>query len=149
MFFSLEINGACFDEDFSCSGSQLEQILRAIFELQSVELTWYVFDVFGGSDISLDELFPSDSDGLINLLSTVELAERVKHVVQFESGVFIASLNNNLRIDYVDEPHSEAEFGFQLNQSMIEIRAFDFQCFEIFLRDEKMYKQLSRAFSVH
>ncbi|MFN4215116.1 MAG: hypothetical protein ACK4FQ_09855 [Exiguobacterium sp.] len=149
MLFSLEINGACFDEEVSCMGRQLERILQSINRVQSTELTWYLFDVYGGTDMSLLDLFPSDSVGLIKISNTGELAERVKQVVQFESGVFIASLDEQLVIDRKLEPHTEAEFGFQLNRSMIEIRAFDFQCFEILLRDEGMYNQLSRAFAVH
>ncbi|MCT4775799.1 MULTISPECIES: hypothetical protein [Exiguobacterium] len=149
MTHSLEITGACFNEEFSCLGRQLEQILQSISRVQSSELTWYLFDVYGGTEMSLSELFPSESVGVIKITNTGELAERVKQVVQFESGVFIASEDNQLKVDHENEPHSEAEFGFQLQQSVIEIRAFDFRSFEIFMLDEEMYKHLSRAFSVH
>lgn len=149
MDHSLEITGACFDEEVSCMGRQLERILQSVGRVQSAELTWYLFDVYGGTDMSLLDLFPADSVGLIKISNTGELAKRVKQVVQFESGVFIASENDELKVDYKNEPHSEAELGFQLRQSVIEIRAFDFQGFEVFLRDEEMYKHLSRDFSVH
>lgn len=149
MYHCLEINGASFDEEISCTGRQLERMLQSIGRVQSVELTWYLFDVYGGTDMSLSDLFPADSVGLIKISHTDDLAERVKQVVQFESGVFIASENDGLKVDYKNEPHTEAELGFQLRQSVIEIRAFDFQGFEVFLRDEEMYKHLRRAFSVN
>ena len=145
-YYKLEINGDCFGEDLSCLGEQLESIFQAIDEILPENLTWYLFDIFGGSNISLFELFPSDSCGIIKFSTTKELMKKVKHVVQFESGVFIASKNSDLAIDFENQPYSEAEIGFQLDNTLIEIRAFDFECFEFFLQNEMIYRHLQSKF---
>lgn len=145
-YYKLEIDGECFGEDLSCMGKQLESIFQAINEVQSENLTWYIFDVFGGSNVSLFELFPSDGRGIIKFSNTHDLMKRVKHVIQFESGVFIASKHKDLEVDLENQPYSEAELGFQLNHSLIEIRAFDFESFEIFLQDEVTYNHLKSKF---
>ncbi|WP_214813281.1 hypothetical protein [Exiguobacterium sp. s196] len=145
-YYKIEINGKCFNEDISCTGEQLESILQAINEIQTDSLIWYLFDIFGGSKVSLFELFPSNDFGIINFFSTYELIGRVKHIIQFESGVFIGSKFKNIEIDFENQPHSEAELEFQLNQTSIEIRAFDFECFEIILQDEMIYHYLKNKF---
>lgn len=67
------------------------------------------------------------------VLTTDELIDKVKRVIQFESGVFIA-VQKGVKISW-DLDHlleTEESGGGQHPLAEIEIRTFDYSCFEIY-----------------
>ncbi|MDQ0269188.1 hypothetical protein [Cytobacillus purgationiresistens] len=88
--FMLKLRGSeFFNEELSCLGWQFAEILISLKDYTKTH-EWYIFDVLGTSESSLRDLFPKNPQELCIVLSTDELIDKVKRVIQFESGVFIA-----------------------------------------------------------
>ncbi|ATH71121.1 hypothetical protein P9F86_09480 [Bacillus altitudinis] len=138
--FLLKIRGReYFNDELSCLGDQLAEILLCIKEFKQ-DYQWYVFDVFGSTHSSLFELFPSQD---LSVMSTDQLIDSVRQVVQFESGVFIG-FQKGLQIewDLNSMPETEEDEGIQHSLADIEIRAFDFSYFEVYGNDVEIEKHL-------
>ncbi|EHQ90118.1 hypothetical protein DesyoDRAFT_3080 [Desulfosporosinus youngiae DSM 17734] len=125
-----------FSAELICLGDQLGKILNCIkYELRNH--CWFVFDVFGSSHTLMSCLFPQDQAGICLINTTEELIEKVKKVIQFERGVFIAfPINKEVLWKKNLLPQTEALEGLHHPESEIEIRAFDYSYFEVYtLRD--------------
>lgn len=143
--FYLEVDGKVFNDEFSCLGRQLAEILTVIHHFNT-SYTWFVFDVGGGSHQSIEEFFVGESKPAY-FSSTEQLLTSVKEVVQFDSGVFIASDSKELTWSLEEVPHTEAEQTMQVEGSVIEIRAFDFSAFEIYTDNYSLYQVLKNRFA--
>jgi hypothetical protein len=131
--FMLKVSGSdYFDEELSCLGCQFAEILLSLKDYTENH-SWYNFDVLGTSKSSFHELFPKNQKGLCTVLSTDELIDKVKKVIQFESGVFIAvEKGKKINWDFDYLPETEECEGLQHPLAEIEIRAFDYSYFEIY-----------------
>ena len=131
--FKLKIRGSeFFNKELSCSGGQLADLLASLKDYPESH-DWYIFDVLGTSQSSLLELFPKNSQEQCIVLSTEELIGKVKKVIQFESGVFMA-FQKGKKIDWgiFHLPETEGNEGLQHPLADLEIRAFDYSFFEIY-----------------
>lgn len=139
--FKLKIRGMdFFNEELSCLGWQFAEILKSIKDYTENH-NWYIFDVLGTSNFSLIELFPINTSGLCIVLSTDELIDKVKKVIQFESGVFIAvQKGEEINWDLDCLPETEESEGLQHPFAEIEIRTFDYSFFEIYGMDVDIEK---------
>jgi hypothetical protein len=139
--FKLKIRGMdFFNEELSCLGWQFAEILKSIKDYTE-NYNWYIFDVLGTSNFSLVELFPINKSGLCIVLSTDELIDKVKKVIQFESGVFIAvQKGEEINWDFACLPETEESEGLQHPFAEIEIRTFDYSFFEIYGMDVDIEK---------
>ncbi|WP_263706611.1 hypothetical protein [Shouchella tritolerans] len=145
--FILKIRGSdYFNEELSCLGCQFAEILLSLKDYTE-SYDWYIFDVLGTSKSSFHEVFPKNPQKGCTVLSTDELIEKVKRVIQFESGVFIAVEKGkkiNWHFDHL--PETEESEGLQHPLAEIEIRAFDYSFFEIFGNDIKVKKTILSYF---
>ncbi|UTR13904.1 hypothetical protein MM221_14980 [Salipaludibacillus sp. LMS25] len=133
--FTLNLQGRDFNEELSCLGRQLTNILISLKD-DTKNHDWYIFDILGSSEISFLELFPNNTQGFCIVHSTNELIDRVKNVIQFESGVFLAIEKGRKVIwDFDYLPETEEQEGLQHPLADIEIRAFDYSFFEIYGND--------------
>lgn len=140
--FMLKVRGSEFNEELSCLGWQFAEILISLKDYTKNH-DWYIFDVLGTSKSALHELFPRDSQELCIVLSTGELIDKVKRVIQFESGVFIAvQKGNKIYWDFEHLPETEENEGLQHPLADIEIRAFDYSFFEIYSNNIEVEKAI-------
>jgi hypothetical protein len=132
-----------FQSDLCCLGEQLVELLSCI--KKTSHLSWYVFDALGGCTQPVEDLFAKPMGYFEN---ADELIEQVKHVVQFESGVFIG-INPNTRAEWNLEylPETEEIEGLQHESAEIEIRAFDFSYFEVYGADKRIENDLNACFT--
>lgn len=139
----LKIRGSeFFNEELSCLGSQFAEILTSI-KSYTKSHDWYVFDALGTSMLPFYELFPEDSLETNVILSTDELIERVKKVIQFESGVFIAiEKERKVEWDFDYLPETEEDEGIQNPLADIEIRTFDYSYFEIYTMNMEVNEKI-------
>lgn len=131
--FMLKVRGSdYFNEELSCLGCQFAEILLSL-KGHTENHEWYIFDVLGTSKSSIDELFQKNPQGVCTVLSTDELIDTVKRVIQFESGVFIAvEKGEKINWDFDHIPETEESEGLQHPLGVIEIRTFDYSFFEIY-----------------
>lgn len=132
----------------ACLGSQLKTIVKGLGELMLPHI-WFGSDVdaishkpkkLGIDSFQLKKI--GDDGALIGLCETVD---------QFLSGVFIAigTKNQNckcwtLSIETEDEPFR----SINLEDILIEIRAFDTTCFEVYSDNPILIKNLSKMYGV-
>lgn len=142
--YTIRLSSEHFGNEVSCLGDQFARILNCIAQ-ETEQLSWYVFDVFGSSHQSLDILFPKPYCRIEN---TVDLINKVKEVVQFQSGVFIG-VHRETRVDWDMDilPETEEGEGLQHPSAVIEIRPFDCSYFEIFGVDNVIEKKIMSCFN--
>lgn len=130
--FILRLSGEHFQNEISCLGEQLVQILTCI-QLETSNFTWFAFDVFGGGNQPSEVLFPKPYSVILN---TDELINRAKEIAQFHSGVFIGiKKGKDIVWDSGRLPETEESEGLQHPEAEIEIRPFDTSYFEIYGTD--------------
>lgn len=141
--FMLKLRGhEFFNEELSCLGWQLAEILKSIKEYTRTH-DWYIFDVQGTSQISLHNLFTKNTQKLCIVHSTDELIDKVKRVIQFDSGVFMAfQKEGEIKWDFDDLPETEEREGLQHPLAEIEIRMFDYSYFEVYSNNLEVEKIL-------
>ncbi|PSL40934.1 hypothetical protein B0H99_10366 [Planomicrobium soli] len=135
-----------FNEELSCLGWQLAEILNPLKDYTQFH-EWYIFDVTATSKAAITELFPKNPQESFVVLSTDELIDTVKRVIQFESGVFIAVQKGkevNWDVDHL--PDTEENEGLQHPLAEIEIRPFDYSYFEIYGNNNKVKKTILNYF---
>ena len=136
-----------FGQEFSCLGEQLVQILTCILD-ETVACNWFVFDLEFGGHQSREILFPIKDDvGVCHIEKTDDLIQKAKQVHQFSSGVFVAikkGITSNWNPDWL--PETEEKEGLQHPDAEIEIRAFDYTCFEIYCTNAGIEEKLTRCF---
>lgn len=144
--FMLKVRGSqFFNEELSCLGSQFAEILTSIKDYTESH-DWYVFDVLGTSSSPLHELFHENSQELC-VLSTDKLMDKIKKVIQFESGVFMAvQKEKKIEWDFEHLPETEANEGIQHSLADIEIRTFDYSFFEIYSNNIEVKKTILNHF---
>lgn len=142
--YIIKLSGEYFGNEVSCLGGQFAEILNCILQ-ETEQLSWYVFDVFGSSHQSLDVLFPKP---FCEIENTVVLINKVKDVVQFQSGVFIG-VHRETRVDWDIDflPETEEGEGLQHPSAVIEIRPFDFSYFEIYGVDNVIGGKIMSCFN--
>ena len=141
-FYSIKLGKVEFDDSLACLGQQLEKILTCIYEID-VDLKWLVFDVEGGTRGSENPLFSGELE--MKIENTPQLIKMVHEVIQFESGVFIGIKKNTTNCYKIDKlPTTEEQEGMQIIDSEIEIRAFDYLCFEIYCKSKIMYERIKK-----
>ncbi|TPE68201.1 hypothetical protein [Halalkalibacterium halodurans] len=88
-------------------------------------------------------MFPLDAENKTMVTSTNRLIDKVKEVIQFESGVFIA-IRKDKKINWETDflPVTEEDEGLQHPFADIEIRAFDYSYFEISGMDFEVEKKI-------
>ncbi|KGR85308.1 hypothetical protein [Lysinibacillus odysseyi] len=145
--FKLTIRGMdFFNEELSCLGWQFAEVLKSI-KNHTENYDWYIFDVLGTSNSGLLDLFPLNTSGLCVVLSTNELIDKVKKVIQFESGVFIAvQKGKEVNWDFGCLPGTEESEGLQHPFAEIEIRAFDYSFFEFYGRNVEIKQSVLNHF---
>lgn len=145
--FMLKLRGIeFFNEELSCLGWQLAEILISLKDYTKTH-EWYIFDVLGTSESSLHDLFPKNPQELCIVLSTEELIDKVKRVIQFESGVFIAvQKGKTINWEFDNLPETEESEGLQHPLAEIEIRTFDYSFFEIYGNNIKVEKTILNHF---
>lgn len=132
-----------FQSELCCLGEQLVELLNCI--KKTSPLSWYVFDGLGGCTQPVEDLFVKPMGYFED---TDHLIERVKHVVQFESGVFIGvNLDTRMEWDLERLPETEEVEGLQHELAEIEIRTFDFSYFEVYGADKRMENDLNACFA--
>lgn len=147
MNFILRLRGNdFFNDELSCLGWQFTEILMCLKDYMK-SYDWYIFDVLGTSKLSLFELFPKNSMELCIISSIEELIDKVKEVVQFESGVFIA-IKKGIAVEWDHNylPETEEDEGLQHSFADLEIRLFDYSFFEIYGNDRKVKKRILSHF---
>lgn len=145
--FMLKVRGSdFFNEELSCLGSQFAEILTSIKDYTESH-DWYIFDVLGTSKSPLHELFPKNPQELCVVSSTDKLIDKVKKVIQFESGVFIA-VQKGKKIEWDLEylPETEEDEGIQHLFADIEIRTFDYSFFEIYTKKIEVKRTILNHF---
>lgn len=141
--YMIRLSGEHFENEVSCLGDQFARILHCI-EQGTEQLSWYAFDVFGSSHQSLNILFPKP---FCKIENTVDLIMKVKEVVQFQSGVFIAvPSETKINWDVDNLPETEEGEGLQHPSAVIEIRPFDCSYFEIYGIDNEHEKIITSCF---
>lgn len=141
--FILRLSGKHFQSDLSCLGEQFAQILACI-QHETSHFTWFAFDVFGSSNQPSEGLFPKPYS---EILSTDELINKVKEIVQFHSGVFIGIRKGKEMVwDINILPETEESEGLQHPEAEIEIRPFDTSYFEIYGMDIEIRKKIKSSF---
>ncbi|KOS61805.1 hypothetical protein FJQ98_18580 [Lysinibacillus agricola] len=145
--FMLKVRGnKFFNEELSCLGWQLAEILISLKDYTESH-DWYIFDVLGTSKTSLHELFPKNPKELCIVLSTDELIDKVKTIIQFESGVFIAiQKGKKINWNFNHLPETEESEGLQHLFAEIEIRTFDYSFFEIYGNNIEVKKTILNHF---
>ena len=92
-------------------------------------------------------MFPENSQELCVALSTDKLMDKVKKVIQFESGVFIAvQKKKKIEWDFERLPETEVSEGIQHSLADIEIRTFDYSFFEIYSNNIEVKKTILNHF---
>lgn len=126
----IRLNGKNIDGNNACClGIQLVLILEAIYE-SIKDSVWVVSDLDDNCGIS-SELFPNNDFKICIISNTNELLLKIRKVNQFYSGVFIA-IGRDIRILPKSIPETDAEEGIQIEESVLEIRAFDTSYFEVY-----------------
>jgi hypothetical protein len=127
--FMFRLSGEHFQDEIGCLGKQLVQILSCI-QHEASNLTWFAFDVFGSSNQPTEVLFPKPYS---EILSTEELINKAKEIVQFHSGVFIGIRKGKvIEWDTNTLPETEEREGLQHPEAELEIRPFDNSYFEVY-----------------
>lgn len=141
--FTIRLSREYFQNEICCLGEQFAQLLTCI-QQETAQLSWYVFDVFGSSNQSLDTLFPRP---YCEINSTVDLIKMVDEIVQFHSGVFIG-INKDKNVEWnIDRlPETEEGEGLQHPNAEIEIRPFDTTYFEIYGVDSNIENKILSCF---
>lgn len=133
-----------FNSDIVCSGTQLVEIVEFLeFFLPSI--VWY------GSDVSIisntDNFFIDDR--FFDLIptrigSSSELKKQSSKVSQFLSGVFIASKNEIFWPENIQIGSENLTFRpLEINDIILEIRAFDTTYFEVYSDDYELIKKIA------
>lgn len=145
--FMLKLRGSeFFNDELSCLGWQFAEILLSLKDYTKTH-EWYIFDVLGTSESSLRDLFPKNPQELCIVQSTDELIDKVKRVIQFESGVFIAvQKGGKINWDFDHLPETEESEGLQHTLAEIEIRTFDYSFFEIYGNNIEVEKTILNHF---
>ncbi|WP_186580144.1 hypothetical protein [Aquibacillus kalidii] len=145
--FMLKVRGSdYFNEELSCLGCQFAEILLSLKDYTESH-DWYIFDVLGTSKSSFHELFPKNPQEHCTVLSTDELIDKVKRVIQFESGVFIAvEKGKKINWDFDHLPETEESEGLQHPLAEIEIRTFDYSFFEIYANNIEVKETILNYF---
>lgn len=132
-----------FDNLTQCLGKQLVEILELI-KSDTHNLTWYGTDV----EINGSNAYRLELQGYIpkKIGSIDELISLSKSVDQFLSGIFIA-LPKDIGPRWNIELSTEDPRFRDIEDAIIEIRAFDTSCFEIYSSDLAIIKKLSNKFS--
>ena len=144
-----------FKDSVSCSGNQLSEILQCI-KGGSIELDWYIFDMYGSTGLSLYKLFPNYTNPFVKDEQKIcmfnhmnELISSVKQIHQFESGVFIGiKKNENVVWDMRHLPETEEDEGIQHPLGLVEIRLFDCSYIEIYGTDIYLIELLKNKFKI-
>ncbi len=137
----LKIN---FNSDIVCSGTQLVEIVEFL-ESFLPSIVWYGADI---SIISNTDIFFVD-DRLSDLIpikigDSGELKKQSSKVSQFLSGVFIARKNEILWPENIQIGTENLTFrSLEINDIILEIRAFDTTYFEIYSDDYELIKKIS------
>ena len=126
----IRLNGKSIDGNNTCClGIQLVLILEAIYE-SIKDSVWVVSDLNDNCGIS-GELFPNNNSEICIISNTNELLLKIRKVNQFYSGVFIA-IGRDIRRLPKSIPETDEEEGIQIEESVLEIRAFDTSYFEVY-----------------
>jgi hypothetical protein len=140
----IKLSGRMIDGDsVSCTGAQLIEILRVLQDNRN-DYKWLAGDTTANSNV-LNETMPSKP---ILIDSTQNLISILTNVDQFLSGVFLAipssvsSVSINRIFDTEDDPTLDLEDG------ILEIRAFDTTYFEIYSSQLDILQRLSEYFHV-
>ncbi len=129
---------------FNCLGIQLKEILEFIELYPSMrETTWYAADL-DASPIAecirdFSDIFPK------KVGSTRDLIVICQNIDQFLSGVFFA-LNKDMQVHSDSTVETEDQLFRDIGNAILEIRAFDTTCFEIYMNDYGLAKKIEKKF---
>ncbi|NPC93413.1 hypothetical protein HOO54_14500 [Bacillus sp. WMMC1349] len=132
-----------------CLGKQMAELLLCLKEVEE-KLDWYVFDVFGSTEVGLSVLFPKNQSEPYSFFSATEdLINAVRQVHQFEKGVFIGIPKGHV-VKWNQEFLPETEEGLFIQHCLaqIELRAFDFSYFEIYIDTDSVLTQLKTHYNI-
>jgi hypothetical protein len=141
-----KLTGEQINGDFvSCTGSQLIRILEVIRSFLK-DSDWYIADISANNSLSYSFPF-SNSDLPLRVGDIDDLIQFTTQVDQFFSGIFLcvpSSIPNptwSRSFDTEDEPTEDLE------DALIEIRAFDTTYFEIYTSNSSWIEILLNSFS--
>ena len=140
LVYKLEIEANSFECDTVCLGWQLVKILKNFTNLKDTK--WLVFDVYGTTHDDMLQLFITDETGSVTFDSTESLIASVEKVIQFESGVFCLIPNSHKIEIEGGSPETEASEGMQIENALLEVRAFDYTFFEIYSHDKEYLEKI-------
>ena len=140
--YKLEIEANNFEYDTVCLGWQLAKILMNFTDFKDTK--WLVFDVYGTTHDDILQLFITDEAGRVTFDSTESLIVAVEKVIQFESGVFCLVSNSNKIEVEDDSPETESPEGMQIENALLEVRAFDYTFFEVYSHDKEYLEKIKK-----
>lgn len=129
-----------------CLGSQLKSIIKSLSELIEPHV-WFGADVDAISPIP--KKLGVDSFQLRKIGNSHSLINLCENIDQFLSGVFIAVKEKNQNFKCSDlcvETEDEQFRSFNLDGILIEIRAFDTSCFEVYSDNSILIEALSKIY---
>jgi hypothetical protein len=133
-----------FNSTVACLGTQLIDIVSRVDSIVG-NLCWYCADV--AAHMALPDCFTFQS--YPKLIGTSdELKHALRDIDQFESGVFFATENCEQFVvcESVEFfTHSKQEFR-EIGNACLEIRAFDYSYFEVYIRSRDLADSLSLYF---
>ena len=143
---NIQLTGEQINGEFvSCTGIQLIRILGAIRDFLN-DSDWYISDISTNNSVS--GLFSIENSNLPLKVGNIDkLIQLTTQVDQFLSGIFLcvpSSIQNptwSRNFDTEDEPTEDLE------DALIEIRAFDTTCFEIYTSNSTWIQSLLNSFS--
>lgn len=145
MVYKLELKSSNFESDTICMGWQLVGILKNFIDLEDTK--WLAFDVYGTTHNDLLQLFKADETGGTTFDHTTSLISSVEKMIQFEQGVFCLISNSEI-IQFEDGiPETESPEGLQIQNSFLEVRAFDYTLFEIYSSDKEYLEKIKNSVS--
>jgi len=131
-----------------CLGSQLKSIVEKLNGLIKPHI-WLCANIDAISPIPRQ--LGVDSFQLKKIGDTLSLVNLCENIDQFLSGVFIAIKKSDQNLKYSDlyvDTEDEQFRSLNLDEVLIEIRAFDTSYFELYSEDLELIKKLSKFYNV-
>ena len=147
MQYLIRLNKEVFPQDpVVCLGSQLKSIVEKLSELMESHV-WLAADVDALSP--MPEKLAIDSFQLRKIGDDQLLINLCENIDQFLSGVFIAVRLNNCKYSELPIGTEDEQFrSLSLDGVLLEIRAFDTSCFEMYSDDLDLMNTLSKLYKV-
>ena len=133
------ING----NDVSCTGSQLVSILEQLLT-RLKNCNWYIADI--STNTTLPNLKLQKDNSVLKAGKTEDLIYFAEQVDQFLSGIFLAVPTSIVDPSWNRSFDTEDELTNNLDNALLEIRAFDTTYFEIYSADLSLLEILGKQF---